>query len=381
MFAPVRSSFALLLWMWGLAVPVYAQGPAVPLDLTSTTIVVAADASPRERAAATMLLEEVQRRSRARWTIGKAGNGPAVHVGRLATLRKGPAASRLQGAAPGPEGYRLVSSADGVIVAGADERGVLFGVGRLLRALEIFGTNAIELIPPRSDDAADSPHFPRPQMEMMVEMSRIADKYGLDVWVWYPALDEDYTSEASIVKAVAEWEGVLKQLPRLDAVFVPGGDPGHTEPSAMFGLLARQTANLRTFHPKVTMWLSPQGFTAQWMETFYGLMARQPAWLTGIVIGPQNRDTLATVRKRIPAQYKLRRYPDITHTIRAEFPVPLWDAAFARTLEREPINPRPLDQAAVFQRWLSVSPDFLTYSVGCNDDVNKSGWSALGGNP
>ena len=75
MFAPVRSSFALLLWMWGLAVPVYAQGPAVPLDLTSTTIVVAADASPRERAAATMLLEEVQRRSRARWTIGKAGNG------------------------------------------------------------------------------------------------------------------------------------------------------------------------------------------------------------------------------------------------------------------------------------------------------------------
>ena len=433
MFAPVRSSFALLLWMWGLAVPVYAQGPAVPLDLTSTTIVVAADASPRERAAATMLLEEVQRRSRARWTIGKAGNGPAVHVGRLATLRKGPAASRLQGAAPGPEGYRLVSSADGVIVAGADERGVLFGVGRLLRALEIgrdrvvlpaaldltetpvvamrghqlgyrpktnsydawdapqweqyirdlaiFGTNAIELIPPRSDDAADSPHFPRPQMEMMVEMSRIADKYGLDVWVWYPALDEDYTSEASIVKAVAEWEGVLKQLPRLDAVFVPGGDPGHTEPSAMFGLLARQTANLRTFHPKVTMWLSPQGFTAQWMETFYGLMARQPAWLTGIVIGPQNRDTLATVRKRIPAQYKLRRYPDITHTIRAEFPVPLWDAAFARTLEREPINPRPLDQAAVFQRWLSVSPDFLTYSEGCNDDVNKIVWSALGWNP
>ena len=117
------------------------------------------------------------------------------------------------------------------------------------------------------------------------------------------------------------------------------------------------------------------------METFYGLMAKQPAWLTGLVIGPQNRDSLATVRKRIPAQYKLRRYPDITHTIRAEYPVPLWDAAFARTLEREPINPRPLDQAAVFQRWLSVSPDFITYSEGCNDDVNKFVWSALGWNP
>ena len=149
----------------------------------------------------------------------------------------------------------------------------------------------------------------------------------------------------------------------------------------MFALLDRQTANLRKFHPKMTMWLSPQGFTAQWMETFYGLMAKQPAWLTGIVIGPQNRDSLATVRKRIPSQYKLRRYPDITHTIRAEYPVPLWDVAYARTLDREPINPRPLDQAAAFQRWLSVSPDFLTYSEGCNDDLNKFVWSALGWNP
>jgi hypothetical protein len=250
-----------------------------------------------------------------------------------------------------------------------------------IRDLAVFGTNAIELIPPVSDDAADSPHFPRPQIDMMVEMSRIADKYGLDVWVWYPALEKDYTTEASLVKAVAEWEAVLKRLPRLDAMFVPGGDPGHTEPSAMFGLLDRQTANIRKFHPKMQMWMSPQGFTSQWMETFYGLMAKQPVWLTGIVIGPQNRDSLATVRKRIPPQYKLRRYPDITHTIRAEYPVPFWDVAYVRTLDREPINPRPLDQAAAFQRWLAVSPDFLTYSEGCNDDLNKIVWSALGWNP
>ena len=52
------------------------------------------------------------------------------------------------------------------------------------------------------------------------------------------------------------------------------------------------------------------------METFYGLMAKQPAWLTGIVIGPQNRDSLATVRKRIPPQYKLRRYPAVTTLVR-----------------------------------------------------------------
>ena len=47
---------------------------------------------------------------------------------------------------------------------------------RYIRELAIFGNNAIELIPPRSDDAPDSPHFPLSQMAMMIEMSRIADE-------------------------------------------------------------------------------------------------------------------------------------------------------------------------------------------------------------
>src|SRR4030095_10210517 len=55
-----------------------------------------------------------------------------------------------------------------------------------IRDLVVFGCNAIELIPPRSDDDADSPHFPLPPMQMMIEMSRLADAYGLDVWIWYP---------------------------------------------------------------------------------------------------------------------------------------------------------------------------------------------------
>ena len=67
-----------------------------------------------------------------------------------------------------------------------------------IRDLAIFGTNAIELIPPRSDDDADSPHFPLPPMDMMVEMSRIADEYGLDVWIWYPAMDPDYADPKQV---------------------------------------------------------------------------------------------------------------------------------------------------------------------------------------
>ena len=83
--------------------------------------------------------------------------------------------------------------------------------------LAVFGTNAIELIPPRSDDDADSPHFPLPPLEMMTKMSQLAADYGLDVWIWYPAMDRDYTKPETVAFALKEWEEVYKKLPRIDA--------------------------------------------------------------------------------------------------------------------------------------------------------------------
>ena len=59
-----------------------------------------------------------------------------------------------------------------------------------------------------------------------------------------------------------------------------------------------------------------------------------------------------------------------------------WDVAYARTEEREVINPRPLDEAQIFRTLQPFAGQgFLTYSEGCNDDVNKAVWSALGWNP
>src|SRR5206468_11705767 len=94
------------------------------------------------------------------------------------------------------------------------------------RDMMVFGMNAIELIPPRSDDDADSPHFPLPPMEMMEGMSRLLDDYGLAVWIWYPAMDRDYSDTRTVEAALEEWDGVFRRLRRVDAVFVPGGDPG-----------------------------------------------------------------------------------------------------------------------------------------------------------
>jgi hypothetical protein len=343
-----------------------------------------------------------------------------------------------------PEGYRLcvrtANSGPAVFIIGNDSAGVLFGVGRLLRELRVqsatileqatisfkndfdlttapkyplrghqlgyrpkcntydawdlptweqyfrdlavFGCNAIELIPPRSDDATSSPHFPLPPAEMMVGMSRLADEYGLKVWVWWPALDRDYSDPKTVAGALREWGELFRRMPRLDAVFVPGGDPGFTRPKVLMPFLQKQTTNLHQFHPSAQMWVSPQGFDAEWLKEFLDFLKNeQPAWLSGIVYGPMVRVSLHRLRELVPPQYPIRHYPDITHSRQCEYPVPDWDVAYAVTEARECINPRPEGEAAIFRKSQPDTIGFLTYSEGCNDDVNKMIWSALGWEP
>lgn len=389
-----------------------------------------------ERKAVAMLIEEVARRSRVR--LGEAsewpkGKTPVIVVGTAAALGGLDAPQ----AAGKPEGYRVQVAHRGeqavVWIIGDDARGCLFGVGHFLRKarierdrltvpdtldvatapryplrghqlgyrpktnsydawsvpmweryyrdLIVFGCNAVELIPPRSDDDAASPHFPLPPLAMMVEMSRLADEYGLDVWIWYPALDKDYTDPKTVQFALDEWSEVFRALPRIDAVLVPGGDPGATPPRPLMALLEKQTANLRKHHPKATMWVSPQGFDQARMDEFLEIVRAEPAWLGGIVFGPQVRLDLPDLRRAVPSRYPIRFYPDITHSRSCQYPVPEWDQAFAVTEAREVINPRPIDEARIARLLNPYTNGFITYSEGCNDDVNKAVWSALGWSP
>ena len=392
------------------------------LDLTNGVVVVSGTLSGPENKAVQMLIEEVARRAVVRLprVAQSPGGRPVITISRA-------------GSGLPPEGYQIRTTSSEVTIIGNDARGVLFGVGHLLRSLAIsenriilpaalnvttspkyplrghqlgyrpktnsydawdvgqweqyirdlavWGTNAIELIPPRSDDDGDSPHFPLPPMKMMIEMSRICAEYGLDVWIWYPALDKDYADPATIEFSLKEWGEVFRQLPRIDAVFVPGGDPGSTPPKLLMNLLEKQTANLHRYHPRAGMWVAPQGFTQVWLDEFMETVRREPQWLSGIVYGPQSRLTLPQMRAVVPAKYPIRHYPDITHTRQSQFPVVDWDLAFALTEAREPINPRPTDEAHIFRMLQKDTNGFITYSEGCNDDVNKIVWSALGWNP
>jgi hypothetical protein len=436
-------SFVFIIFNFNTLLISYGAEPPTTIDLTQALIVVPADLNSRENRAVAMLLEEVERRTQIRWqrsSTWPSDSTPVIAIGPVSALKSFASNYVTKLAAKKnslvPEGYRIhvetTRSVPAIFIVGNDERGILFGIGHLLRKmsmskrkislygdinittspqypmrghqlgyrpkpnsydgwtlamweqyirdLAVFGTNAVELIPPESDDEKDSPHFPLPEMDMMIGMSRVLDEYGMDVWIWYPALDKDYSDPQTVELALKKWGEVFQKLPRVDAVFVPGGDPGHTHPKHLMALLEKQTAVLRRYHPKAQMWVAPQSFGKPWLREFFDILKKEPSWLAGIAYGPQTAMSLPEMRSAVPKKYPIRHYPDITHSLIAQYPVIDWDVAFARTQAREVINPRPIDQAHIFRTLQPLTMGFIAYSEGCNDDVNKIIWSGLGWN-
>ncbi len=338
--------------------------------------------------------------------------------------------------ATGKDGYKIAFSDNhSIVIAGHDERGALYGVGRFLRMLEmrtgqvlvpdninisstpaypirghqlgyrpktnaydawdvaqfdryirdlaIFGANSIEIMPPRTDDDFTSINMKLPAIKMIAEQSRICKEYGLDVWMWYPNMGSNYSSPDSIRKELDEREKVFSVLPKLDALFVPAGDPGDLEPDELFSWLEKEAIVLHKYHPNAKIWVSPQVFkpSAEWYRKFYQHVNRQYDWFGGIVYGPWIKTPLPEVKKLINPSVKIRLYPDITHSFSCQYPVPDWDIAYAMTLGRECINPRPEDEKFIHNLYAPLAQGSISYSEGTNDDVNKMVWSDQDWNP
>lgn len=344
-------------------------------------------------------------------------------------------AARL--AAPGEEGYKLITSKEQslVIISGKNARAVLYGVGKFLREahmkkeiltipdnisvtstpaypirghqlgyraktnsydaftvkqfdqyirdLALFGANSIEIMPPRTDDDDSSKHMVTTPFKMMVEQSRICKEYGLDVWMWYPNMGSDYVQRDSLRNEMKERLEVFAALPKLDHVFVPGGDPGDLEPDVMFKWLGTVATALRQYHPNAKIWVSPQAFRPgqSWFDSFFTHANAGYPWFGGVVFGPWVKIPLEDLRKKLNPAVPIRRYPDITHSLSAQYPVPDWDVAYAMTLGRECINPRPNDQKMIHNRFDKLASGSISYSEGTNDDVNKFIWSDLDWDP
>lgn len=408
------------------------------LPLTNATVMISpAIQEPMRQTAPRVLIEEIQQRTSLTLSVSAVWPRPSTPVialvltsdtllyGRITPPKTSPNAPEYQA-----EGFRVVSQDHTIWVMGADARGVLFGVGWLLRHLQwsaknasidvpiaissspiypirghqmgyrntansydawsvaqyeqyiremaIFGANAIENIPFHPD--SPTPHFKIPAEEMRLKMSEICKKYEMDYWVWTP-LTFELTDSTKCQAELQRHEAFYRQCPRLDHVFVPGGDPGHNHPRHVLPFLKNLHQLLTQYHPRAKVWLSLQGFSVEQTDYFYKYLSEvQPKWLQGVVSGPGS-PSMAETRHRLPQQYQHRQYPDITHNVRCEFPVRNWDQAYALTLGREAPNPRPYAYAHIHQMSAPFTDGFVSYSDGCHDDINKVLWSMKGWNP
>ncbi|MCC6796750.1 MAG: hypothetical protein IT366_16655 [Candidatus Hydrogenedentes bacterium] len=422
---------------WGLAIPLAASAQNV--DITKSVVIRGSDDSVIGKAV-TVLIEEVEKRSGTKFAetaAVPAGDAPAivaVLARDLAKLNGKPAEGlTIPDKAEGYAIWQAGANNNQVWIAGHDPRGVMFGVGHLLRKLEmrpgkitlpaplryagapvdrirgqqlgyrnanntwdawdekqfdqhireliIFGNNAIELIPDFDATPKESPVMKMTATEMNEKLCHIIHSYGIDVWAWH-ALKGDVSDPKLAESELARSREVFKQLPVLDALFIPGGDPGDTLPKYLMPFMEKLAAVLHEVHPTCELWVSTQGFEDEDSEFFFNYLATEkPKWFTGVIFGPWAKMDLKEIRKHTPKEFRVRTYPDITHTVRCQYPVPRWDRVFAHTLGREPANPRPIAQAHIHNGELADSEGFVTYSDGVNDDVNKIIWSMVGWDP
>ncbi|MEP9400310.1 hypothetical protein [Sphingomonas sp. VNH70] len=251
---------------------------------------------------------------------------------------------------------------------------------RRIEDFALLGGNRIQFVAPVSDDAATSPLSPLPPTETLIAVAAATRRLGIDVALFYPLL-RDYAKPGSTDAEAADFAALAAKLPALDALYIPGGDPGHTAPDLLFPMVERLAAALRARFPRAEVLLSTQGFDAAGLDAFHAQLARRPHWLTAVFVGPQTRDSIAAHRARIAGAYPIETYPDTAHTMHAQFPIPDWHPAFALTQGREPVNPRPAATARIFDYLAPGTRGFVTYSEGVNDDWNVTQWFRLGWNP
>src|SRR5205823_3432413 len=160
------------------------------LDFTRAVVVTPEGLAGPERKAVAMLVDEVAARSRIRWPLRHdwpADPTPVVAVGPAASMVAGPFAPKRAVTPPGPEGYEIHvargEEAPAALVAGSDARGVLFGVGRLLRMLRME-RDRITL--PGEAEIASAPRYPLRGHQLGYRpKTNSYDAWSLPMWEQY----------------------------------------------------------------------------------------------------------------------------------------------------------------------------------------------------
>ncbi|OUS71114.1 hypothetical protein B1748_27265 [Paenibacillus sp. MY03] len=291
-------------------------------EVSDASMILSGPVSARGQNAVHILVEEIERRTGIRLSVLESVPNdqlPLISI-KMVNSSSSPAYGR--------EGYQIrISQSNGrrlIEIEAADDRGILYGVGKLLRImvltrnkievptdvdlaetphfslrghqlgyrpktnaydawtpeiysqyireLALFGTNSIELVPPITDDERTGPLMKYDPLFMMRHVSEVCDAMDLDVWIWYPNMgspdnwypatgnDEEFMKPEYLKRQLEEREEIFSSMKRIDHILVPGGDPGALNAQDLFDFMAMEAELLNKYHPNAKLWVSPQAF-------------------------------------------------------------------------------------------------------------------------
>lgn len=374
--------------------------------------------NPEEKKAAEILKEELQIRTGAAPEVTDRATGKAV-------ILRTDTADEL----PNKDSYKLTMDEDTLEILAKGIRGFMFGIGYFLRKTEykggkitvikdlsglyvpdkrirghqlgyrgtpntydawsyddyfryykdmmFFGCNTCEHIPYEKGVSNRNRLMKYDEEEFLVEASRLADELDMDVSLWFP------NCEKTLEEAVERRKKLFARVPRIDAVFPPGGDPGDFEAEEFVKRAIAFSKVLKESHPNAEMWPSAQRpkHILSWGTDFIDEMEKLPDEIDGVITGPNRAFPMHELRTLLPSKYPIRFYPDITHNVRCEYPVHWpyddWHYALASTLSRESVNPRPKEYEMIHRLTRRYVVGDVSYSEGVNDDLNKMVWSNM----
>jgi hypothetical protein len=417
-----------------------AQPKPLEVELAGGVICAPSESvNPVVAKAALMLQEELEKRTGLHLKFQAFPPDPSVPAIVLCRVDQVPAGLSLNQSPPAEaEGYSIWEDgssrkAPTICAVGRDDRGTLFAAGRLLRLmrmrkgsatldrrynvstapaypvrghelgyrnksntydawtveqyeqyirdLAVFGANTVQVLAVLHDMEKSGRHMTDSVAERNAKLTKMISEYGLKTWIWLPPGEEAYEedTEAEVLQICQD---LFEKCAEIEAIFIPGGDPGDTHPKIVLPWMEKMSKLLRKSHPNAEVWLSNEDMPHEWNAYLFDYLKReQPTWLTGIVFGTWVKMPLHEVRAQVPKQYPIVQYLDITHCVECQYPVEEWDSALALTLGREPINPRPMAMTNIFNLTAPLAQGFNTYSDGVNDDVNKIIFTALGWDP
>ena len=243
--------------------------------------------------------------------------------------------------------------------------------------LMYFGMNTAEHIPYESGKSHRNRLMKYDEEEFLIETVRRMDEIDLDVSLWHPNNSSETDESARETRA-----RIYSKLKRIDHLFIPGGDPGDLPAKDFVKRCEAISGALKESHPGAKLWPSAQaphgmpGWGDEFLEALKGAKG-----VYGVIYGPNHAMPLEELRSRLPGEYPIRFYPDITHNVRCEYPVHFdkndWHYALCACLSRECVNPRPAEYARLHEVTKDYVVGSVSYSEGINDDVNKAVWSLL----